>query len=166
MPGLIVNGFNVGTDFSAAISDTLGDIFTAEDLGHLIEFDSMAEDTPLKVVPINNGGIPIFQTIWSGLSGTMVFVRAGPALNQLFIDLINGYHFAGIIPQFAIAANVINRDGSIDEFLYSGVQFSKPSFGSYKGVKEVDMKVGFVASLLQTTGSQAAFLAGVQALTN
>jgi hypothetical protein len=164
MVGLIVNGFNVGTDFSAAISDSLGDIFTAEDLGHLTEFDSAAEDSPLKVVPIDNGGIPIFQTIWSGVSGNMMFVRAGPSVNQLIIDLMQGYHYAGIIPQFAIAVNVRNRDGTVDEYLYSGVQFSKPSFGNYKGVKEVDMKIGFVASMLQTTGSQASFLAGVSAL--
>lgn len=164
MPGLIVNGFNVGTDLSGAVSDVLGDIFTFEDLGHIIEFDSAAEDSPLKVVPIDNGGIPVFQTIWSGVSGNMTFVRSGPAFNRLIIDLMAGYHFTGIIPQFSITVNVMNRDGSIDEYLYSGVQFSKPSFGNYRGVKEVDMKVGFVAAMLQTTGSAISFLTGVAAL--
>ena len=164
MANLTINGFNVGTDITLAISDSIGDIFVSEDLGYLTEFDSTADDTPLKVVPIDNGGIPIFQTIWSGVSGSMIFVRNGPAFGQLIIDLMNAYYLAGIIPQFNIAVNVRNRDGTIDEYLYTGAQFSKPSFGNFRGIKEVDMKVAFVASQLQTTGSAVSFLAGIASL--
>ena len=164
MAALTIAGFNVGTDVQVSIADNLGDIFTADQMGHLTELDSTAEDSPLKVVPITNGGIPIFQTIWSGISGTMTFVRTGPAFGQLIVDLMSAYYIAGIIPQFSISCAVRNRDGTIDEYLYTGVQFSKPSFGNYQGVKEVDMKTSFVASQLIATGSALSFLTGVASL--
>jgi hypothetical protein len=161
---VVINGFNVGTDAQVSIADNFGDIFTAEQMGHLTALDSTAEDSPLKVTPITNGGVPIYQTIWNGVSGTMTFVRNGPPFGQLIIDLMQAYYISGIIPQFSMAVNVRNRDGSIDEYMYTGMQFSKPSFGNYQGVKEVDMKTNFVASQLMTTGSALSFLTGVSSL--
>lgn len=155
---LTINGFNVGTDLGMTISDNYGDIFQAETLGRLIEFDCIAEDAPLKVTPIDNGGVPIYQTLWNGLSGTITFVRGGPIYGQLFIDLANLYYGSGIIPQFTIATEVRNRDGSADEYLLTGVQFTKPSFGNFRSLKEVDMKLNFNASLLEATGSASSLL--------
>jgi hypothetical protein len=46
------------------------------------------------------------------------------------------------------------------------MQLSKPSFGSFAGVKETTMKVNFHASQIIATGSNVAFLAELAAAAN
>ena len=118
----------------------------------------------LKVTPITTGGIPIYQTLWNGITGTMRFVRVGPSFQQMIMDLQTAYFAAGVISQMTISANVRNRDQSIDEYLYSGVQFTKPKFGTFSAVKEVDMTLGFKASQLTATGTLASFLTALSAI--
>ena len=154
----VVNGFNIGTDLRFVIQDSFGDVFSDAQMAHLTDFTSKSEDTVAKVTPITTGGVPIFQTLWNGNSGTIKFVRVGPSFQQIFMDLQAAYYNAGIISQMTIAASVRNRDGSIDEYLYTGVQFSKPVFGNYTALKEVDMTVDFMASLLTATGTLSSFL--------
>lgn len=159
--GFNLNGFNVGTDFSATMSDNFGDIFPLDALGLLMEFDSQSLDKEIDVVPISQGGVPVFMTLWSGVRGTMGFTRTNNNLQSLIMGLMNSYYTAGITPIFNIGASVLNRDGSIDEFMYTGVQLSKPKFGHYAAEKEVDMGLEFRASLLTATGPSAGFLAGL-----
>ena len=156
-----VNGFNVGTDVSFSFADQYGDLFSDDMLGHLTEFSSQSEDNVIKVTPISNGGIPIYQTIWNGNMGRLGFVRTGPAFTQLFIDLANGYHTAGVISQFTISANVRNRDGTVDSYLYQGVQFTQPRNGDFRSTRQVDLEVGFRASLLTATGTLGQLVAGL-----
>lgn len=159
----VINGFNVGTDLSFSITDTLGDIFIDSDLAHLIEFESESEDQEVKCVPITLGGIPIYQTLWSGIRGHMMFARFGASFQQLFMDLQATYYGSGLIPQFTMLVSVRNRDSSIDEYLYSGMQFQRPRFGTFRSTREVDMRVEFKAATVQGTGPQAAFLAALNA---
>lgn len=159
-----INGFNVGTDLSFTVTDSLGDVFIDGDLALLTEFESESEDQELKYVPITTGGVPIYQTLWSGIRGHMMFARFGNAFTQLFIDLQNAYYVNGIIPQFQMLVSVRNRDSSIDEYLYTGMQFNRPRFGTFRATREVDLRVEFKAATIQTTGAEAAFLAGVAAL--
>src|ERR1700721_2179725 len=125
MPQLVsntLNGFNVGTDSRFAISDQYGDVFSDAMLGHLMSFSSESEDHSLKITPITTGGVPIYQTIWNGLKGSMRFARVGPNFQQIFMELMASYFDNGVISQFQIAQSVLNRDGSIDEYLFTGVQ--------------------------------------------
>lgn len=158
-----VNGFNVGTDVSVAITDNYGDSFTADQLGYLMDFESESEDVPVKITPVTGGGVPIYQTLWNGISGSMSFTRSSAAFQQMFIDLMNAYFTNGVIPQFTISVNVRDRAGSIDEYLYTGVQFEKPRFGNYKATKEVDMKMNFKASQMTVNGTGTAFLTAAAA---
>ena len=158
---LTVNGFNVGTDASVTIRDQFGDVFSADMLGHLMSLESESEDNTIKVTPITNGGVPVYQTLWNGISGSLMFTRTGPAFNRMVMDLMDAYHTMGIIPQFTISVDIRNRDTSIDSYLYAGVQFSRPKFGTFHGVKEVDMRMGFHAATMSGTGALTSFLAAV-----
>ena len=162
MAGIILpNGYNVGTDAAVTISDAYGDVFTAQQLGLLTDFRSAADSIELKVTPITNGGIPVLQTIWNGVTGSMMFVRQGPAFQAFFLETILAYHQSGIIQQFGISMEVQNRDGSVDEYLLSGVQFTKPDFGNFAAVKEVDMSLAFNASIMTKAGGATTFLTGL-----
>lgn len=156
-----ISGFNIGTDLSVVISDQFGDIFPAELLGHVMEFDSESEDTELKIVPITNGGVPVYQTIWSGVRGRIMFTRTNGALTNMVIALMSAYHDAGLIPSFSITGTVMNRDGSIDEYMWTGVQWVRPRFGNFRATKEVDEQLEFRASRIIGTGSFTSLLSGL-----
>lgn len=155
------SGYNVGTDASITISDAYGDVFTAQDLGLLTDFESKAISTTLKVTPITNGGIPVLQTLWNGVSGRMRFVRQSAAFQEFFLEVILAYHQSGIITPFSMSLEILDRSGQIDEYLIQGVQFEDPDFGNYAGLKEVDMALTFAASLMQPSGGVTTFLTGL-----
>ncbi len=159
-----INGFNVGTDVRFAISDQFGQVFSDQMLGHMMEFESESDDTELKVVPITTGGVPIYTTLWSGIRGTMMFTRVNGTFQKMFMELMDAYYAAGIISQMSITATVRNRDGSVDEYLYTGVQLSRPRFGNYRSTKEVDLRVEFRASKMTSTGTQTTFLNAMAAI--
>lgn len=158
---IAILGYNVGSDARFSITDNLGDIFIDSDMGYLEDFESQARTHMLTITPITTGGRPVHQALWSGGSGRMSFTRFGPSFQQLFMDLESAYYGGGVIPQFALTVEVRNRDGSIDEYLYSGFQFNDPHFGNYQGVREVRMSTNFMYSQCQGTGALSAFLAGV-----
>jgi hypothetical protein len=158
-----VQGFNIGTDASVTISDSFGDVFTANDLGYLMDFDSEADDSEIKITPITGGGVPVFQTVWNGGRGRLMYTRMNGNFQQMILDLMAAYYSSGIIPQFALSLSVLNRDSSVDEYLYTGMQFTKPKFGNFRALKEVDQAVDFVWSQCVATGGLTAFLTNLAA---
>jgi hypothetical protein len=160
-----INGtaYNIGTDIGLSISDNFGDQFPVDALGLLLDFDSKAHSSVIKVTPITNGGKPIFQTVWNGGDGRMRFARTNGNLQSMVLELMAAYHNSGIIPVFAIAASILNRDSSIDEYLYTGVQFETPDFGNFAAMKEVDNGLSFMWSDCIKTGGGTPFLTGLAA---
>lgn len=159
----VINGFNVGTDVSFAISDQFGDVIPAGLMGHLIEFESQSNDKSIEVIPITTGGIPIYQTVWSGITGDMRFARVNGYYQQAFSDLMDLYFASGVIAQMVLQARVRNRDGSVDTYVYTGFQFSKPRFGAFHATREVDLRVSWMASTMVSASGGAAALAGLVA---
>lgn len=163
MPAINGTGYSIGTDLGVSISDNFGDQFPIDALGLLMDFDSSADDAIIKVVPITNGGKPIFQTVWVGGKGRMTFTRQNGNLQSMVLELMAAYHNSGIIPSFAIAISILNRDGSIDEYLFTGVQFQTPHFGNFAAMKEVNQGIDFVWSDCVKTGGGTPFLTGLAA---
>jgi hypothetical protein len=159
----IINGFNVGTDVTFTLTDQFGDVLSASMLGHLIEFESQSNDKTLEVTPITTGGIPIYQTVWNGITGDMRFARVNGVFQQVFSDLMSTYFVAGIIPQMTLQTRVRNRDGSVDTYIHVGFQFSKPRFGSFQATREVDLRVSWSASTMIAKSGAASALLGLAA---
>lgn len=158
MANFSLAGFNIGTDVSITVLDNYGDVFPLDSLGLLMELDSESLDKELDVVPISDGGVPLFMTIPAGWRGRMMFTRTNGNFQQMFTEIFNAYFANGVIPIFSLQGSILNRDGSIDEFLFSGVQFSKPRLGNFRAEKEVDMQMEFRASTLSGTGVIVPFL--------
>lgn len=161
--GTNYGGFSIGTDIGVAISDNYGDNFPVDSLGHMMDFDSAATSSVIKIVPITNGGKPIFQTVWEGGTGKIRFARVNGNLQAMVLELMDAYHSSGIIPVFSIATSILNRDSTIDEYLYTGVQWNTPNFGNYAAMKEVDQNLDFMWSNCVKTGGASAFLTGLAA---
>lgn len=158
-----INGFNLGVDASVVMSNNFGDVFPLEALGHVMDVETDAEDTEVKIVPITGGGKPIFQTCWNGGRGKFSFARVNGNFQKMILELMAAYHNSGIIPVFAVSLSILNRDSSVDEYLYTGVQVNKPRFGNYRALKEVDQALDWVWSDCIATGGLTAFLTGVDA---
>lgn len=158
-----IQGFNVGTDVSFVITDNFGDVIMDSDMGYLDDFSTESTDVDLKITPITNGGIPVYQTIWNGGTGSLTYTRFGPTFQQVFMDLAASYHGSGIIPQFALAMDVRNRNGSVDSYNYSGMQFTRPRFGDYRATREVQMRVGINWAQCTGSGALQAFLSSLAA---
>src|ERR1039458_4653290 len=156
-------GYNIGSDAACVITDDGGDVFPLDALGHVMDIDTEANDSVIKVVPISNGGVPIFQVVWDGGTGKFMFTRVNGNLQRMVLDIMAAYHQRGIIPQFTLSISILNRDGTVDEYLYTGVQFTKPKFGNFKAMKEVDQTLDFVWSQCVATGGSAAFLSNLAA---
>lgn len=161
--GASLQGFNIGTDASVTVADNFGDAFPVDHLGLMMAFESDYDDTEIKVVPITGGGVPLFQTVWVGGHGNLMFTRRNGNLEQMILELANAYHHAGIIPVFSLLTSVLNRDGSVDERLYTGVQFNRPKFGNYRALKEVDQALQFSFGLCTPVGGATPFLTGLAA---
>lgn len=158
MAVVTISGFNVGSDVSFAILDQYGDVFTEDMLGLMTQFDLRSVDIKMKVTPISQGGVPVLQNIPNGLRGTMTFVRVGPAFQQMYVDLEQGFFNSGIISQMSIMMNVRNRNGTVDEYQITGVQLSDWDFGDFRGTKEVDCRMSIEASQMYGSGTLATFL--------
>jgi len=156
-------GFNIGTDANVAVSDNYGDSFPIDALGHMMDFDSEAAASIVKITPITRGGIPLFQTVWNGGSGRITFARVNGNLQAMILELMDAYHSAGIIPLFTLTLSILNRDNSIDEYLYSGVQWDATHLGNFRALKEVDMSLPFMWAQCVKTGGAPPFLTGLAA---
>ncbi len=161
MANISILGYNIGTDASLTITDQFGDIFIESDLGLLTDLNARQTTIKLKVTPISNGGVPVFQTLPNGWSGSMMFTRFGPSFQQIFLDAEAAYYGFGIIPVYAATLSIRNRDGSVDEVLFGGMQLDDADIGHFRATKEVDMRMNFVAATCQGMGAAVAFLAGL-----
>lgn len=157
------SGFNIGTDIGVAVTDNFGDSFPIDALGHLMDFDSKADSSIIKITPITRGGKPIFQTVWNGGTGSIQLTRVNGNLQAMTLELMSAYHQTGIIPVFSIQTSILNRDGTIDEYLYTGVQWETPDFGNFRALKEVDQRMAFMWSDCVKTGGAPPFLTGLAA---
>lgn len=150
-------GFNVGQDLSLTIRASTGEVFRAEELGHLEEFDAVREDNEVSVKPLTNKGIAIYEVIPHGHSGKMVFSRYNGKIAALIADLDKRWR-NGIRTSFDIQVSIDNRDGTIDEYMFKKVRFSKMGFGNFKGDKPVDHSITFKAQSLIITGGTSSVL--------
>ena len=149
----VINGFNVGQDISISIQDDTGVVVDSSQLGHLMEIDATMEDTELRVIPISNNGLPLFDTLYHGWSGRMTFTRMNGALDNLLTALENNFFNTGRRQKFTLNCTILNRDGSVDQYVFTQVTLSRGGFGNFRADKEVDQVFSFRAqNLINTSG--------------
>ncbi len=153
-----IQGYNVGTDVSFAIMDQFGDVFSEDMMGLMTQFNLRSVDVKLKVTPINNGGVPVLQTLPNGLRGQMSFVRVRSIVQPTVLGPSERIVERGHHRQFYVAMNVRNRDSSVDKYVVSGLQFSDWDFGDFRGTKEVDLRLSIEAAQMQGSGTLATIL--------
>lgn len=137
------NAFNIGTDISGVISDDTGVTRNLDEFGHLVEVEARGAQHDVKISPISRGGIPLFQTLWAGGNGHLKYTRVFGALSYLWSAMMNNYYYLHRLPNFSMVLTMLNRDASVDEYLFSGMVLTSPTWGTGRGDKEVDQELHF-----------------------
>lgn len=160
---LTINGFSIGTDLSATLSDEYGDVFPAGDLGHLRSIDLNFDMETLKIQPITRGGRPLYLSIPSGLTGNMRFTRFNGSITSIFTNLYNAFYTAGLLPKWTLSMKVANRDGTTDSYLVTGMVLARPSFGTFEDIREVDQALEFMGETVLSTSNLASIVPALTA---
>lgn len=161
MSTLFANGFNIGTDISGAISDSYGDVIPFENMGNLMSIDLTFDMHQLKVTPITNGGKPIYLSVPNGLSGSMDFTRFNGSMTSMFTALYEAFYGGGLLPHFSIMLAVLNRSGTVDEYIIPELVFDTPDFGKFTGIEDVTQSLKFSAPTVIATGGAQTLLAAL-----
>lgn len=145
-----VNNFIVGQNSLVTLTDDQGNTFLLSDFGHLIEFDASADDTLIKVRPITNGGLALSRRIPHGWTGRMTFGK----FNGLFNDYIalqeENFYNLGVQRFATMIVTVFNVDGSTSNYVFTRVVLHKPTFGTFRSDREVEITCQFEAQELQS----------------
>ena len=157
----INNSFNIGTDISGVLSDAYGDNIPLVDIGNLMSIDVTFDMHQLKITPITNGGRPIYLSIPNGLTGTMDFTRYNGAMTAMFTKLYEAFYGGGLLPHFSLMLSVLNRSGTVDEYIIPQLVFDTPDFGKFTGIEDVTQSLKFSAPTMISTGGGATLLAAL-----
>jgi hypothetical protein len=125
---------NIGRDLTA--------VFTAN--GQVLAEFGLLEDTHIKpiwqerkVVPTNNGGIPVARTIFGGYDVDVMYARVGAVGDDLATFLENNFVAGNSDVVVTMTETVRNDDGSIDVYQYINGIIYPTDLGSFKGVEDV-----------------------------
>ncbi len=158
---VVNNAFNIGTDVSGTLADAYGDNFSLADLGNLMTINVTFDMQEIKIIPITNGGKPIYLSIPSGLTGSMEFTRVNGALTSLFTSLYDAFYNAGLLPHFSLSLNVLNRDGNVDEYLLPQLVLQRPDFGNFNRIEEVPQRLEFSGPTIVSVGTTPTILSAM-----
>lgn len=160
----LLNGFNVGTDVSVTLQQIETQvIIPAFLLGHLDEFQPDQEDTTIRVVPITNGGKPLYNTVYLGWRGNMKFTRANGNLTGIFATLEKAYFDSGLLAHWNLLATVMNRDGTTDQYMFTAGTLQRHQLGNFRATKEVDMAFEFNFQRMVLTAGYATLVPSLAA---
>lgn len=168
MPSIPVNSFNVGQDLQNPILTINGLTFPFSLIGHLDDINATQKETELEEISVTGGGLPILRNLYHGWEGDLHFTRFNGTLTGIITGIINQFQSTGqetIITISGLVANSVLN--TTDPFAFTGVVFSKGSFGGFRGTSKVEQTVRFRAQSLSWNGPSAGVLqTGLASLTN
>jgi hypothetical protein len=154
--------FNVGPDASLIfIWRPTGTQVAAGDIGHLMEFSAEQQVETQKIVPITRGGRSVNANVYTGWSGNINFTRVNGNLTAI-LAVQEANYYAGQRANWDMIVGVNNAgDGTIDEYLFRLVSFSRGQFGAFQTRNPVEQSVSFEASTVQLLSASSSLIPAV-----
>jgi hypothetical protein len=156
MPGgpftLFPNDFNIGKDVSGRIFDDTGVSRNLAEIGHLLMFGVELKDSIVKTRPISNGGINLFETLWEGCDIHLRFTRARGNIEYITMQAMANFFALDLRPNYSISWSILDRNGTVDTFLATGLKLTSPNLGSFSGDKDVEQELRFTGQQGQWVG--------------
>lgn len=137
------NQFNIGRDFVLDLTTQLG----VQSFLIATEFSSKARYKSIESHALD--GTVRFAELPSGWEGHLAFDRGSAALDAFFAILEASYYGGVPILSATITETVNEVDGSITQWLYTGVVLQYDNAGDKKGDDKVMQRIAFKASRRQ-----------------
>lgn len=135
MPNAIL-GVNIGPDLSVTFRASTGENFPAETLGHLTNFSPKTKDTVVTTKTITNKGKTLVEVIPHDGTIKTDWARMNSALTKVMYAYRQNF-FQGIRTFYTIQAQVRNRDGSVDTYLFRNCKPADGDLGDFKPDSDV-----------------------------
>ncbi|WP_118181301.1 hypothetical protein [Paraburkholderia phosphatilytica] len=134
-----LNGFTVGRDLAVNIQTSTGPM----SLSLITKFTARPETTDVKVKGLDGRTRHlIFPDGWAG----SFEVERQDATIDTFIALQEANYYAGMnLEASTITETITEVDGSVSQFIYTGVIFKLDDAGDWAGDATVKQKLAFVA---------------------
>ena len=136
-----MNGFNVGRDITLNIVGWDGAIM---DFSLLTSFDRKQATHHVQVKGID--GIVRHLEIPDGWSGSLDYERQDSKIDTYFAGLEQAYYDGVNIKGATITETIVDSDGSVSQFRYTGVMFKLDDAGAAKGDDTIKEKISWSAS--------------------
>lgn len=146
MPGqgpLTGGSFNVGRDLTLQVVVN-GQSFN--NLGLLTDANRKVLSHMHEVIPVNNDGIPVRRTTYSGYDFEFHFTRQSGLVDSLVRELQRNYYSGGNPPKITMTETIRNPDQSVNQTSYTGGTIVPETLGSFKGadpVNDVHLRIVF-----------------------
>lgn len=135
-----INGFSIGKDVTLNINDQNGNLT----FGLITNFTAKPDVVDKKVTGLD--GLARHLIFHNGWSGSFELERQNGALDDYW-SLLETNYYMGVNQQSATIIETITEvDGSISQYLYTGVIFKLEEAGEWKGEDSVKQKLSFLAS--------------------
>lgn len=150
------NAFTVGTDQSTSITNIrTGSNRNLDEFGHLEEFRARSLSTQIEITPISRGGVRLFRTLYGGAELDMKWSKVYSAMQYFWAALQNNYFNLHLFDSFNFATSVVNRDGTVDEFLFMNCDVYGEDFGDFVGTKAVNNEMKAKCGQFQMVSANA-----------
>ena len=139
-----LSGFSIGTDLSISIiQDQSGQIIVLE--GRLTSQEESADDILIKTQPIDNGGLPDFQVLPDGWTGTLEWDRQNDVFSAYMAALELGRYQGGLQVTHSITSTKRNVDGSVSRSQLLRALFHQYKPGTWTKTAAVKGRVNIIA---------------------
>lgn len=128
-------------------SDARFDILTPTgllSLPTLLSFDAKPSPHKVKTNPLT--GVPIMQQFPDGWEGSFDVARQDSTLDDYFAMLEAAQYAGANIAAGTIHETITEVNGTLSQYMYTGVQLFFDDAGNYKALSNVIQKVGFWAA--------------------
>lgn len=140
---MAINQLSVGRQFSLSITTPNGQLT----IPTVTDFTIHA--TPVDRKSVDVSGNVLYAIIPSGFEGSIMIDRTTPILDQYWAAYEAAYYAGQNLASNTITETITEANGSISQWIVTGVMFVNPDFGQWSGNDIVKQRLNFVASRYQ-----------------
>jgi len=138
------SGYSTGQDITLHFYDQNGAI----DFGiGVINFNAKQDVTKNRIKPIDSPSVN--QVFYEGWSGSFDIERNNPKVTDYFISQEAAFYRGENLPELSITETISEADGSISQYIYTGVRLSLDDGGSFQRDSPVTQRLSFEAARKQ-----------------
>jgi len=140
---MAINSLSVGRDMTINIHTPSGEI----NLDTVTSFRANSDTDNRTSVSINGNVLPV--PLPMGVSGSFDLDRTSPALEEYWQSFEDQYYKGENILSSTITVTVNEANGSVSQYILTGIMFDNPTYGTWSGDNIVAQTISFRGSRIE-----------------